>query len=240
MAIINVEDIIKILYDIKMFDDTLSHLIEKKAEILENVVTYEEKIVEIDEEIKEKNEKKKELHKKQRDIEEKISSIESKIKGLDEGRFSVKTNEDFFKIGEDINKLKKGKGELEDKLLDMMYNESDYETTFKTLKEKLDKNKKEMEEELKLKKNEKDEVEANIKKYEEEKQKKISALPLAVKNNYIKLVTKYSHNPIVYLHSDTCEGCNMGNPPQYAVNIKMKKKIEYCQNCGRILLIKEI
>ncbi len=240
MAIVNVEDILKILYDIKMFDDTLSHLIEQKAEILKNVSVYEEKIIEIDEEIKEKNEKKKEMHKKQKEIEDKISNIENKIKGLDESRFNVKTNEDFFKIGEDINKLKKAKGELEDKLLNMMYNESDYESTFKTLKESLDKNKMEMEQELVLKKDEKNEVEKNIKKYQEAKQNKIADLPDSVRNNYIKLVKKYPHNPIVYLHNDTCEGCNMSNPPQYAVDIRMKKKIKYCQNCGRVLLIKQL
>ena len=57
-----------------------------------------------------------------------------------------------------------------------------------------------------------------------------------------KRIRKSSRNGlgIVYVERDACTGCFSKIPPQRQMDIRMRKKIIVCENCGRIMIDPEL
>ena len=57
-----------------------------------------------------------------------------------------------------------------------------------------------------------------------------------------KRIRKNSRNGlgIVYVERDACAGCFSKIPPQRQMDIRMRKKIIVCENCGRIMIDPEL
>ena len=99
--------------------------------------------------------------------------------------------------------------------------------------------------ELDVKKGELDEIIAETRSEEEalrEKSKKIENTIEPRLLSIFKRIHKKTHNglAIVAIEREACGGCFNRIAPQRQIDVKMRKKIIYCEYCGRILIDEEL
>ena len=238
MAIEKIKEILEILYRIKMLNDDIAEAQLKKDGILVNVKTYEDEIERIGVEFEEKEAEKIKKHKKLLENENKVVEIEDHIRNLESSIPTMKTNDEYFKLQDKVNELKEEKNRVEDNILALMEENEEYRRTFKELEVRKNTNLEKINKEIAGHRSELENLEKRLEIGNAEKAEKLASINPTMTNRYNKLEQRFTSNPIVYLNGETCTGCNMGVPPQVRVNIKMMDKIEYCQNCGRILLVR--
>lgn len=98
---------------------------------------------------------------------------------------------------------------------------------------------------LELKKTELDEIVTETKQEEEKLREQARDLELTIEPRLLasfKRIRKNSRNGlgIVYVQRDACAGCFSKIPPQRQMDIRMRKKIIVCENCGRIMIDPEL
>ena len=98
---------------------------------------------------------------------------------------------------------------------------------------------------LDIKKSELDEIISETKAEEEKIREKAKNLELSIEPRLLtsfKRIRKSSRNGlgIVYVERDACAGCFSKIPPQRQMDIRMRKKIIVCENCGRIMIDPEL
>ena len=108
-------------------------------------------------------------------------------------------------------------------------------------KNALDERKKDLE----LKKAELEEIVTETKQEEEKLREQARNLELTIEPRLLtsfKRIRKNSRNGlgIVYVQRDACAGCFSKIPPQRQMDIRMRKKIIVCENCGRIMIDPEL
>lgn len=114
--------------------------------------------------------------------------------------------------------------------------------------EELEKTKVQLEErtkDLELKKSELDEIVTETKAEEEKLREQARNLEHSIEARLLasfKRIRKNSRNGlgIVYVERDACAGCFSKIPPQRQMDIRMRKKIIVCENCGRIMIDPEL
>jgi predicted nucleic acid-binding Zn-ribbon protein len=237
MSTDKISKIFEILYNLIEINKMIFENQSKRSKLLEKVDAYQQEIDLITIEFNDKKEKKIAKGKKVNELENKIGNIDEEIKNLEGDIPLIKTNEKYFELQDRINRLKEVKNNTEDKVLLLMEENEEYVRTFKELEKRKDENLAKINAEMTKNKAEIDQLESEISKKKKEKEDNFVLLPEIIKKRYLTLENKFPQSPIAYLNGDICTGCNMGVPPQVRENIKGKEKIEYCQNCGRVLLV---
>ncbi|MBQ0047966.1 MAG: hypothetical protein KBT33_10780 [Prevotellaceae bacterium] len=98
---------------------------------------------------------------------------------------------------------------------------------------------------LDVKKNELDEIIAETKADEEKLREKAKNLESLIEPRLLmgfRRIRKNSRNGlgIVYVQRDACGGCFAKIPPQRQLDVRIRKKIIFCEYCGRILIDPEL
>ena len=98
---------------------------------------------------------------------------------------------------------------------------------------------------LEMKKAELEDIVAETKAEEEKLREQARDLELNIEPRLLtsfKRIRKNSRNGlgIVYVERDACAGCFSKIPPQRQMDIRMRKKIIVCENCGRIMIDPEL
>ncbi len=98
---------------------------------------------------------------------------------------------------------------------------------------------------LEMKKNELDEIVTETKAEEEKLREQARDLELLIEPRLLasfKRIRKSTRNGlgIVYVERDACAGCFNKIPSQRQLDIRMRKKIIVCENCGRIMIDPEL
>jgi len=94
---------------------------------------------------------------------------------------------------------------------------------------------------LKMKKEELDEIVSETKIQEEQLREKAKQLETTIEARLLtafKRIRKSARNGlgVVYIQRDACGGCFNKIPPQRQLDIKLRKKIIVCEHCGRIMI----
>lgn len=103
----------------------------------------------------------------------------------------------------------------------------------------------ERQKDLDLKRSELEEIVTETKAEEEKLREQARNLELNIDPRLLasfKRIRKNSRNGlgIVYVERDACAGCFSKIPPQRQMDIRMRKKIIVCENCGRIMIDPEL
>ncbi|MDR1562992.1 MAG: C4-type zinc ribbon domain-containing protein [Dysgonamonadaceae bacterium] len=114
----------------------------------------------------------------------------------------------------------------------------------KTVTEEIAKSKIALEErqiDLKIKKQELNEIVSETKIQEEQLREKAKKLETTIEQRLLtafKRIRKSARNglAVVYIQRDACGGCFNKIPPQRQLDIKLRKKTIVCEHCGRILI----
>ena len=98
---------------------------------------------------------------------------------------------------------------------------------------------------LDMKKSELDDITAETKAEEEKLREKAKTIEQTIEPRLLtafKRIRKNSRNGlgVVYVQRDACGGCFNKIPPQRQLDIRMRKKIIVCENCGRIMIDPEL
>ena len=174
-------------------------------------------------------------------FKEEMEKAERLITKYTEDQNNVRNNREFDLLNKEIEYNRLVIEHDEKKINDARRDE-------KQKNEELEKSKNQLEErqkDLELKRSELDEIVAETKAEEEKLREQARNLELTIETRLLasfKRIRKNSRNGlgIVYVERDACAGCFSKIPPQRQMDIRIRKKIIVCENCGRIMIDPEL
>ncbi len=238
---ISIEQKLKALYKLQIIDSKISKLQAVRGELPIEVADLEDEIVGMETRLGN-------LQNDVKGIEESISQNKTRIvdakalaKKYEKQLDGVKNNREY----EALNKEIEIQG-LEQQAADKRIKNANFELDQKKVAiDTLDTELKGRKLDLKTKKNELDSIIADTEKEETELNKeREKALKVADE----RLVTSYDRIRksvkngigVAVIMRESCGGCFAGIPPQRQADIKLRKKIIVCENCGRVLVDPEL
>ncbi|HUT86072.1 MAG TPA: C4-type zinc ribbon domain-containing protein [Elusimicrobiales bacterium] len=181
---------------------------------------------------------------KHKELETELKAKESEIEKHQKELNEIKSNEAFKALEKEIEFAKKQKDEIETEILNkleeiesLQKSQKDVSVEFKSEEEKS--NAKILEIEKETNQAEKDIAELETQKKEIESEMKPEVLK---KYNYIRKKNRDFAVTPVKQHNDgklACTGCNMFITSQISMELKKKGKLVHCDNCQRIIYMKE-
>lgn len=197
----------------------------------------DEKKMELDEEKKKLDVANAQRLKTEKMVEEKKIEIEN----LKKRQYEMKTNEEFRMVQKNIQETEKLIQEYEDRLLNYMVEREKEEKEYKEKEKQFNEFKKIKEEEIaKLKKEIEEAQEKIVIKKDERKriQARISDQSLYAKYERIRKVR--GGIGVSVIEKSICTGCFATIPPQVFAEVRKCEKVFTCDNCGRILIFKDL
>lgn len=164
-----------------------------------------------------------------------LAKIEEDIRRADGQLAQIKTNKEYTaKIGE-IEGLKADISLIEEKILETFDRADEIKALVIQEKEVVAREeetfnvkKQELEAEMK-------ELDAKVKEVEVSRESLLNGVDKALLNRYERILDNKEGLAVVPLVGDNCGGCFMNLPPQMVNEIKMSRKIIFCEICSRIL-----
>ena len=232
------EEQLRTLAQMQKLDDKIGALRQLQNElpkelndILDNVAQSETNLNQIKGELEE-------INKKLRNLELDIKQHQENIKKYSQQLAEIKTNKEYKALNSEIAYLKEKISELESQELELMDEESEFKKKMEIAKAELEKAKKiqrEREDELRKKI---ESLDGEIDNFRAERNKLAQTLPQSLVKQYAKLI-KYKNNcAVAYARNGACGACGFVIRPQVRIEIQQRNKINYCENCGRILMEK--
>jgi uncharacterized protein len=181
-----------------------------------------------------------EINKQQRTIESDIKTYQEQIKKYAGQLSEIKTNKEYKALNSEISYLKDKISEIESQLLLLMDSENEVKTRIEAYKAALAKaeaNKKAKEGDLKAQISS---LEEKIESTRAERNKLAVTLPVPLIKRYGNLIKNKDNQAVAYSRDGSCGGCGFVIRQQMRIELQQRKKIVYCENCGRILLLSHI
>lgn len=159
------------------------------------------------------------------------------IQKLEKQQNSVKNNREFESISKEIELAKLEIELCEKKLKDF----TEKKTSFKSRCDEVDNAIAGKEDELKIKQEElkviESETDTELAKLKKESEEAKSLVDERLLSGYNRIRKTYRNGlAIVTIDRDSCGGCYAKIPPQKQLEIKQRKKVLVCENCGRIFV----
>ncbi len=172
---------------------------------------------------------------------EEMEQAQRNIEKYTEDQNNVRNNREFDLLNKEIEYNKLVIEHDEKKINDARRDERQKSDELERAKTQLDERQKDLE----LKRSELDEIVTETKAEEEKLREQARNLELNIESRLLtsfKRIRKNSRNGlgIVYVERDACAGCFSKIPPQRQMDIRMRKKIIVCENCGRIMIDPEL
>lgn len=176
--------------------------------------------------------------KKQKDKELEIKGNKDNIRKYENQLESIKNNKEYKALNSQISTLKEKTGNFENELLVIM----DEETGIKEKKIIAEDHKNnavkaltENEDRLKL---EIVKVDNEIADLKAQRNKIAEQIPMALVKKYAQLIKNKNRKAVSFCAGNSCGGCGFHIRPQLLIDLRQTDKINYCENCGRIIVIK--
>lgn len=171
-------------------------------------------------------------------LELELDTADEHIKKLEERRFLLKTEKEVEALKNELEKIKKEDGELENNLIALMDDFDSKETILKQeeteaseMAEQFTGDKILIEEKIS---GEKLNIEKNQALYDELQPQ----LTASAKSRFTKLLTSKNGLAIGVIDGEVCGSCNFHVPSQIALEASKNDQLVTCTNCGRYLYAK--
>jgi predicted nucleic acid-binding Zn-ribbon protein len=233
----SVEDKLEALYSLQIIDSQIDKINFIKGELPMEVQDMEDEMAGL-------MTRKGNLDAELAEVEEGISDRqrikeETKllIQKLEKQQNSVKNNREFESISKEIELAKLEIELCEKKLKDF----TEKKTSFKSRCDEVDNAIAGKEDELKIKQEElkviESETDTELAKLKKESEAAKSLVDERLLSGYNRIRKTYRNGlAIVTIDRDSCGGCYAKIPPQKQLEIKQRKKVLVCENCGRIFV----
>ncbi|HOY85721.1 MAG: C4-type zinc ribbon domain-containing protein [Candidatus Cloacimonetes bacterium] len=177
-----------------------------------------------------------ETEKKQRALEGEIKQNQATIKKYATQLSDIKTNKEYKALNSEIAYLKDKISELESQELELMEEEN-------MAKQKVEQDKKDLAAaEMTKREREGDlrekieSLDAEIDKLRAERTQLAQTLPQNLVRQYANMIKNKGNCAVVYERNGACGGCGFVIRPQIRIELELRKKINFCESCGRILM----
>lgn len=232
-----VEGNLRDLYELQLIDTKLDKIRNIRGELPMEVNDLEDEIAGLETRI---NNLSSEVEVRQKSVKEQKNAIkeaQSLMTKYETQQNNVKNNREYLALSKEIEMQK----------LEIMASEKKIKDYTNELKEKNNKKEetekllKERNSELADKKSELDDIIAETEKEEQNYQKlreqKINELEERLAKGYHRIRKSFKNGlAVVTIERDACGGCFSAIPPQRQLDIRQRKKIIICENCGRVLV----
>ncbi len=230
------EEKLKALYTVQMYDTQIDKLLAVRGELPMEVKDLEDEIVGLETRKTNINAAIAELDERIVNFRARIKESQKLLKKYEEQQMKVKNNREYEAITKEIEiegleiqacerKIKQAGFEKTEKAKALESTEEEIEVRGKDLKQK--------QKELKTILEESEIEEQKIVKLRDKAAEKVEERLMVsynrIRNNYRNGIA------IASIERDSCSGCFSQIPPQRQLDIKQRKKIIVCENCGRIL-----
>ncbi|MFC1674652.1 zinc ribbon domain-containing protein [Candidatus Omnitrophota bacterium] len=178
-----------------------------------------------------------EVKKKEGEVD--LASKEEQAKKFQGQLYSLKTNEEYKTMMQQIEGIHADASVVEDKVLELL-------EKIEESKKAIVKERERLKEEEKLSGQEKAKIEVRIKEIDgqlaqlDAQRKQLSpGVDAKILKQYERILANRDALAIVDIKDNACHGCNMSVPPQVVNLIRMYERIVTCEVCNRILYIKD-
>lgn len=175
--------------------------------------------------------------KKQKDKELEIKTNKDNIRKYEMQLDGIKNNKEYKALNSQISNLKDKTGTFESELIVIM----DEESIIKEKKKTAENNKslalKALSENENRLKEEIIKVDNEIVELKSQRNKIAEQIPMSMVKKYAQLIKNKNRKAVVFCNGTSCGGCGFHIRPQLLIDIRQTDKINYCENCGRILAI---
>lgn len=177
-----------------------------------------------------------ELNKKQRTLEGDIKTHQDQCRKYGTQLSEIKTNKEYKALNSEISYLKDKISDIESQLLELMDTENEFKEQIAGLKKALElaeSKKREKEGDLKA---QIASLESKIEETRAERNKLAVTLPTSLIKQYGNMIKHKNNQAVAYNRDGSCGGCGFVIRQQMRIELQLRKKIVFCENCGRILL----
>jgi hypothetical protein len=168
-----------------------------------------------------------------------LKTKEEELKKHQTELFAVKTNEAYTALLKEIEEDKKFINGIEDTVLAMMEQEEALLSREKAEKDELAKKKEEVTRKQKELEEKLGRLNQNLQELQAEQKQKISGIEPEILNRYQKIREKKDGLAVVPITDGFCGGCNIVLPPQLINDALRGEELVACENCMRILYLRE-
>jgi hypothetical protein len=235
-AEISIEQKLKALYKLQLIDSKINKLTAIRGELPIEVSDLEDEIIGQETRLKNLLEEVKKMEESISANKGKITDAKALVKKYEKQLDNVKNNREFDALNKEIEIQGLEQQALEKRIKNIQFDIEQKKLSIDTLKAEADGRIAD----LKNKKAELDNIVAETQKEEDELMK--------VRGNAVKVADErlvHSYDRIrksvkngigvATIERESCSGCFAGIPPQRQSDIKQRKKIIVCENCGRVL-----
>ena len=229
------QEALKKLCELQEIDSDVSELKRKLTEIPKKKRISEEKIKKIEGEVQELKEilKNKEL---QRDAHERdIQQTRMNLSKHKTQLLSAKTNKEYSTLLKEIEWEEKSVERAEEETIMNIMEVEKFPKELKEKKKELENTIKKETKEMKNLAKQKNDLEKEIKKKRLERENIASHVSFSQLMTYER-IRKGRGAAVAFVEGNMCTGCHTILPPQFISQIRGKKKIYTCEECGRILV----
>lgn len=177
-----------------------------------------------------------EINNKQRTLEGDIKTHQEQIRKYATQLTDIKTNKEYKALNSEIAFLKDKISDIESNLLELMDTESEIKERIDGYKKALslaENRKREKEGDLKA---QIDALEGKIEDTRAERNKLAVTLPTSLIKQYGNMIKNKGNLAVAYNRDGSCGGCGFVLRQQLRIDLQLRKKMVFCENCGRILL----
>jgi len=231
------EQKLKLLFKLQTIDSTMDNIKTLRGELPLQVKDLEDELIGLDTRISKIKEDLEKLNLSISDRKNQIIESEEKNVKYEKQQATVKNNREFDSLNKEIE-FQKLEVELSEKRI------KEYKEKIKLEKEKTKEVKeiiKDKKAELKEKKAELEEISGETKIEEEKLMKESEKIISQIDERLAKAYSRIRNNvrnglAIASIDRGACGGCHHKIPPQRQLDIATRKKIIFCEHCGRIIV----
>ncbi len=234
---IPVEEKLRALYELQQIDSQIDRIRTVRGELPLEVRDLEDEVAGLDTRANNLNEEIKQLEESINDKKNVMKDSAAAIKKYEVQQGKVRNNREFDSLTKEIEFQN-----LEIQLAEKRIKE--FKAQIAAKKEMIDGSQAALDErknDLKLKKEELEDIVSETKKDEDELSERSKVAEQKIEGRLLHAYSRVRQNvrnglAVVPVERDACGGCFNKIPPQRQLDIRMHKKIIVCEHCGRILV----
>jgi predicted nucleic acid-binding Zn-ribbon protein len=230
------ESQLRILEQMQLLDNKKGKYLALQKELPKQLTEINERVEQAMADLLAGETEKAEINKKQRTMETDIKTHHDHIRKYQSQLAEIKTNKEYKALNSEIAYLNEKVSEVESQLLELMEQENEIKAKideYKAALQEAEAYKREKEGDLKA---QIDALDTHIQATLAERNELAVKLPQALLKRYGNLIRNKDNMAVAYTHEGSCGGCGFVIRQQMRIELQLRKKIVYCENCGRIML----
>ncbi len=220
-------------------DSGLDELEKLKKGFLQEISDLEKDLENVKGRVQEAKKSQEELVKRRRSLEVEVVSWDNKIKKYQDQEPEVKSNEQFIALRSEIEQAKAEKGKVEEKILEILFQEDEAKKKGQELASELAKGEKKVAEDRKTLQGKIEDCDKAAEGKNAERVKQLGEVPEEFSQIYESIRNHGKKIAVAAIEEDhMCGGCHMTIAPQVINELRKNIKIQFCR-CGRFIYLKD-